>query len=119
GACRDLEDMTRWFTGAAVTRVPNTGPPRGEALHDPAKNPANPALGLLDRSKIAIAGNSMGALSVVNYLRYLATGKGADGRSLPPLAAAISLSGMAPTAAVVPIQFQTSDYDGSPALVGP
>jgi hypothetical protein len=31
----------------------------------------------------------------------------------------VSLSGAAPTAAIVPIQFQTSDFDGSPTLVGP
>ncbi|HEY3844533.1 MAG TPA: hypothetical protein VGL48_14870, partial [Acidimicrobiales bacterium] len=31
----------------------------------------------------------------------------------------IALSGAAKTSAVVPIQFQTSDFDGSPSLIGP
>jgi hypothetical protein len=33
--------------------------------------------------------------------------------------AAVSLSGATPTKATVPVQFQTSDFDGSPILVGP
>ena len=87
---------------------------------DPAANAPNPVLAALDTTRLSLAGNSMGALSTLNYLHYLCGGgTGADGRPLPPVAAAVSLSGGAPTGACAPIQFQTSDYDGSPALVGP
>jgi hypothetical protein len=62
----------------------------------------------------------MGALSMLNYVYFQSKGPdGADGNPLPPLATGISLSGAAPSAATVPIQFQTSDFDGSPTLVGP
>jgi hypothetical protein len=94
---------------------------RKDPRYDSGDNVRNPllVLGVLDASRIGIAGNSMGALSTLNYLKFLGAGAGADGAPLPPVRAAISLSGGAPTDAVVPIQFQTSDYDGSPALVGP
>jgi hypothetical protein len=69
---------------------------------------------------VAVVGHSMGALSLLNYVGFQSKGPdGADGRVLPPLAAGVSLSGAAPTAATVPIQFQTSDFDGSPTLIGP
>ena len=62
----------------------------------------------------------MGALSLLNYLWYQGRGStGIDGQPLPPLATGIALSGAAPTSATVPIEFQTSDFDGSPTLLGP
>jgi dienelactone hydrolase len=124
GACRDLKDMVRWFVGDPVVALTSGTLPRVAPRHDPRYAPAganlpNPAAGLLDRSRIAIAGNSMGALSVLNYLLHLHNGAGADGRPLPRVRAAVALSGAADTAVDVPLQFQTSDYDGSPTLVGP
>lgn len=157
GACRDLQDVARWFVGDDVMPIANLG-----ASNDPLapatyqeelfqqsfseqqsnyskgrirspyvsrKNPAyaadgdnveNPVLDSLDKARIALAGNSMGAMSTLNYLNYFGNGGiGADGNALPPVQAALVLSGAAATRAVVPIQFQTSDYDGSPILVGP
>jgi hypothetical protein len=124
GACRDLQDMVRWFVGEPVAPAFGGTVPRVAARHDPRDAPAgdnlpNPVAGLLDRARISIAGNSMGALSVLNYLLHRHRGAGADGRPLPPVRAAAALSGAAPTAVDVPLQFQTSDYDGSPTLVGP
>jgi hypothetical protein len=146
GACRDLEDVVRWVMDDPITPVvdlahstplfplTNSPTPPSQAaaavasnpvLHnpDPAPTGANtpdPAFGLIDPSKVAVAGHSMGALSLLNYVSFQSKGPdGADGQPLPPLATGVSLSGAAPTAAIVPIQFQTSDFDGSPTLVGP
>jgi len=145
GACRDLEDVMRWLVGDPITPIvdlsqatplisvaapsPSTasaaGTPSNPDIHNPAYTPAgsnivDPALGLIDTSKLAAIGHSMGALSVLNYLWFQGHGStGADGRPLPPLATGIALSGAAPTSAVVPLQFQTSDFDGSPTLIGP
>jgi len=119
GACRDTMDAVRWFVGAGV-------PDERGALYvdgriapriDPASNAPNPASTILDPSRVAIAGNSMGAISTLNYLN--ADGKDPEGNELPPVVAAISLSGATATKAAVPIQFQTSDFDGAPELVGP
>ena len=89
-------------------------------LHDPGANVPDPAAGLIDPAQVAVVGHSMGALSLLNYVGFQSKGPvGADGQPLPPLAAGVSLSGAAPTAATVPIQFQTSDFDGSPTLIGP
>ena len=119
GACRDNMDAVRWFVGQPV-------PDERGALYvdgriapriDPATNSSNPAAAILDPSRVAIAGNSMGAISTLNYLN--ADGKDPEGNDLPPVAAAISLSGATATKAAVPIQFQTSDFDGAPELVGP
>jgi dienelactone hydrolase len=124
GACRDLWDAVRWFAGQAEPDLRTTG------LHlddrqlsrrlAPSPAGSNPARGILDVTRLGIAGNSMGAISTLNYLYHWGDdGKDPDGHELPDVAAAISLSGAQPTRAVVPIQFQTSDYDGSPLLVGP
>ncbi|HUE39618.1 MAG TPA: alpha/beta hydrolase, partial [Candidatus Binatia bacterium] len=119
GACRDTMDAVRWFVGEPV-------PDERGALYvdgriaprvDPASNLANPASSILDVTRVAIAGNSMGAISTLNYLN--AAGKDPEGNALPAVVTAISLSGATPTKATVPIQFQTSDFDGSPLLVGP
>ena len=120
GAIRDLQDVVRWFVGQPITAVGNRAP-RLTPRADPASNPSNPALATLDSDRVAIAGNSMGAISTLGYLDYLgsAGGLGADGRPLPRVVAAVSLSGARATHAVVPIQFQTSDGDGSPLLVTP
>ena len=109
--CRELQEVVRWFTGAAITR---SSPALGG--HDPAAAPAgenlrNPVLGLVDRSSVAIAGQSNGGLAVSNYLELLPGGRDGDGRPLPPIAAAVALSGFAPASAVVPVQAQTADLD--------
>jgi hypothetical protein len=147
GACRDLQDVVRWLLHDPIEPIVNlsestpltpvttngdTPTPQPESatadnpdLHDPAyapegENGTDPALNLINPARIAVVGHSMGALSLLNYLWWQQQGPdGADGEPLPPLATGIALSGAAPTAAVVPIQFQTSDYDGSPTLIGP
>jgi hypothetical protein len=143
GACRDLQDVVRWLVHDPITPVVDlstTTPLLSLAasssqsavaaasspdIHNPAyapygSNVVDPVAGIIDQGKLAAAGHSMGALSVLNYLWYQGRGStGADGKPLPPLATGIALSGAAPTSAVVPLQFQTSDYDGSPTLVGP
>ena len=120
GAVRDVQDAVRWFFGEQITRVDDNGP-RLVARADPATNIDNPALGAIDLDRVGISGNSMGAISTLAYLDFLGGpgGVGADGRPLPRVAAAVSMSGARPTRAVVPIQFQTSDGDGSPLLVLP
>jgi hypothetical protein len=146
GACRDLEDVMRWLVDDPITPIvdlssstplePNTADPTpsdqaaaavasNPVLHSPDQAPAganvpDPVLGLIDPSRLGIVGHSMGALSMLNYVDFQSTGSvGADGQPLPPIAAGVSLAGAGPTAATVPIQFQTSDFDGSPTLVGP
>ena len=109
--CRELQEVVRWFTGEAVTR---SAPALGG--HDPAEapageNPRNPVIGLVDRSRVAIAGQSNGGLAVSNYLELLPGGRDGDGRPLPPISAAVALSGFAPASAVVPVQAQTADLD--------
>jgi len=120
GAIRDLQDATRWFVGRSIAAVPSRAG-RIAPRANPAHNVANPALPAIDATRVAIAGNSMGAISTLGYLDYLGSpgGRGADGRPLPPVKAAISLAGARQTRAVVPIQFQTSDGDGSPVFVIP
>ncbi len=120
GAVRDVQDAVRWFVGDPITAVVDNGP-RLVARADPVTNVTNPADGALDVASVSIAGNSMGAISILAYLDYLGSpgGLGADGRPLPPLVAAVSMSGARATHAVVPTQFQTSDGDGSPAFVAP
>jgi hypothetical protein len=120
-SCRELQEMVRWFTGAPVAaESPHLG------THNPAyqpagDNPTNPALGVVDLSRVAIAGQSMGSISSSNYLYWLAKGHDADGRSLPPVTAAILLSGFGPASDVVPVQAQTADLDipGVTATNGP
>jgi dienelactone hydrolase len=120
GAVRDNQDAVRWFVGEPITSVIDDGPRLVERA-DPATNEANPADGVLDAANVSIAGNSMGAISTLAYLDYLGSpgGLGADARPLPMVIAAVSLSGARATHAIVPIQFQTSDGDGSPAFVAP
>jgi hypothetical protein len=104
--CRELQQMVRWFTGSAIAaQSPSLG------LHNPGTNLSNPALALLDLSRIAIAGQSNGGLAVSNYLELLPSGHDADGRPLPSIAAAVALSGFAPASSVVPVQAQTADLD--------
>jgi len=123
GSCRDIEDMVRWFVGEPVKSLIATLNDKDLRIvprRDPeTENSPNPALAIVDVAKVGLAGHSMGAISTLHYLLGLGNGAGMDGRPLPPLAAAISLSGAGATHAVVPLQFQTSDYDGSPAFVVP
>jgi len=120
GACRDLQDAVRWFTGATITAVSNeSSGPRLTPSKDPAYEPAganaeNPVLPLLDTTRIGIIGQSMGSLSVIGYLYALSTGGGigADGRPLPPIGAAVALSGFGELhRSPVPLQLQTADHD--------
>ncbi len=146
GACRDLEDVVRWMLDDPITPIVDlarstpllplttdpTPPSQAAAavagnpeLHNPDLAPAganvdDPAFNLIDPSHVAVVGHSMGALSMLNYVYFQSKGPdGADGQPLPRLAAGVSLSGAATSAATIPIQFQTSDFDGSPTLVGP
>ena len=123
GACRDLQDMLRWFVGAPVTSVVASLVDKDFRLaarrNPETENAPNPTLTILDTTKVGVAGNSMGALSTLNYLLGLGNGAGIDGKPLPQIAAAVVMSGAGPTRITVPTQFQTSDYDGSPLLVGP
>jgi hypothetical protein len=114
GECRDLMDVVRWFAGLPVVPTTDAGF-RLVPRRDPLSDGRNPALGYLDTTHIALAGNSMGAIGTLEYLRFQA----ADPASLPPVRAAVSMSGATDTHATVPIQFQTADFDGSPILVGP
>lgn len=109
--CRELQEVVRWFTGAPITPSPQRLGTHNPAYRPDGDNHVNPALGVLDLSRIAIAGESNGSLAVSNYLELLPTGKDADGEPLPPVAAAVLLSGFAPASAVVPVQAQTADLD--------
>jgi dienelactone hydrolase len=117
-ACIDAQDMTRWFTGRWIVRVADNGP-RAEPRQDPARNAANPVLPILDTSRVGMSGHSMGAITTLAYTKALGEGHGYDGRPVPPLRAAVPLSGMLPTHASVPTEFITSDYDGSPTTIAP
>lgn len=123
GACRDLEDAVRWFVGSDIQPSPRdewrATPPKKPAYTPAGDNVVNPVLNVLDTSRISIAGNSMGALAVDDYARVVGVGHDTSGRPLPSVRAAVPMSGIAPTQASIPMQFQTSDYDGSPALAGP
>ena len=118
GACRDLQDMVRWFAGRSIMAVPDREL-RIAPRRDPASNEPNPTLPVLDVARLSLAGNSMGAISTLSYLDYLGGGAGADGRPLPPVVAAVALAGTQKTRAVVPIQFQTTDGDGSHTFIVP
>ncbi len=109
--CRELQEAVRWFTGAPVTPAPQMLGTHNPAYQPNGENIVNPALGVLDLSRVAIAGQSNGGISVSNYLELLPTGTDADGRPLPPIAAAVLLSGFAPASALVPVQAQTADFD--------
>jgi hypothetical protein len=122
GACLDVQDAVRWLTGSPIVeRADLTGFQGGQVRpfdgpKDPATGPTNPIVSFVDTDAVGLAGNSMGALSTLNYLTALAQ----PGSTLPQLKAAVAMSGATPSAAVtVPLQIQTSDFDGSPTLVGP
>jgi dienelactone hydrolase len=111
GACLDMEDAVRWFTGSTITPIADSGP-RVEARRDPAKNTPNPVRGVVDAKRFGVAGHSMGGAATLSYLRRVAAGKGTDGRPVPRPSAAVVFSYIAPTPPVVPVQLQTSDHDG-------
>lgn len=141
GACRDLQDVMHWLMddpiipavdlssatpiAASAGTTSHTARPVSPAIHNPAYEPngsnmVDPTLNAIDPSKLAIIGHSMGALSLLSYLWYQGHGDtGLDGHPLPTIATGIALSGAAVTTATVPIQFQTTDFDGSPTLIGP
>jgi pimeloyl-ACP methyl ester carboxylesterase len=114
-------EPARTANRASAAAAPSASPGISNPAYEPSgDNIVDPALAAIDTSKLAVVGHSMGALSLLNYLWYQGHGDtGADGKPLPPLATGIALSGAQTTTATVPIQFQTSDYDGSPLLVGP
>ncbi|MGH9243450.1 MAG: hypothetical protein ACRD29_03870 [Acidimicrobiales bacterium] len=109
--CRELQEVMRWFTGAPITPSSPVLGGHNPAYQPEGENPVNPALDVLDPSRIAIAGQSNGGLAVSNYLELLPTGQDGDGRPLPPVAAAVILSGFAPASGAVPVQAQTADLD--------
>jgi len=122
GACLDVQDAVRWMVGDAIEpRNDLKGLAGGQVRpfsdpKDPATNPTNPALPAIDVNTVGLAGNSMGALATLKYL----TASAEEGSTLPSLKAAVAMSGATASAvANVPIQLQTSDFDGSPTLVGP
>lgn len=126
GACLDVQDAVRWLVGTSITRRNDLIGYAGWQVRpfvdarDPAEGPANALLELVDSDRIGLAGNSMGALATLNYLTTLASGTSPDGRALPALKAAVAMSGATASAvAPVPLQLQTSDFDGSPTLLGP
>lgn len=119
GSCRDMWDAVRWFTGAEVhpidasQSVPRLTPRANPAYQPVGDQRRNPVLPLLDRSRIGITGESMGSVATTTYLRYLPSGKDAEGKPLPRVHAAVAISGFVagiPSAAV-PTQAQTSDQD--------
>jgi len=118
GSCVDVQDMARWFTGRTIKPIADSGM-RFAPRKDPAKNAPDPVLPILDTSRIGMTGHSMGAIATLSYVRALGEGKGLDGRPLPWIRAASPLEGSLSSHAVVPIQFVTGDYDGSPTTVTP
>ena len=118
GSCVDVQDMARWFTGQKIVRIVDNGA-RIAPRKDPATNVPNPVLPILDTSRIGMTGHSMGAISTLSYEAALATGHGFDGRPLPPIRAAVPLSGALTTTSAAPTLFLTSDYDGSPTTITP
>lgn len=122
GACLDLQDAVRWMVGDPIEpRNDLKGLAGGQVRpfsdpKDPATNPTNPSLPAIDVDTVGLAGNSMGALATLKYLTASTEG----GSTLPHVGAAVAMSGATASAvANVPLQLQTSDFDGSPTLVGP
>ncbi len=120
GACLDLRDAMHWMVGDDIApRADLIGYQGGQIRpfsgpRDPSTFPANPLVDLVNKAEVGLAGHSMGALATLNYLTAMAD------ESLPPLKAAVAMSGATSSAvASVPLQLQTSDFDGSPTLVGP
>ncbi len=110
--CRDVQDVVRWLTGGDIVKATSDKPGSHDPRYAPAgENPRNPYLDRLDTSRVGLLGESMGSLATSNYLHYLPTGKGIDGRPLPQVKAAVGLSGFGPASAAVPFQMQTSDLD--------
>ena len=143
GACRDLQDIMHWLVGDPIPAVVDlatdqsdswppavsgsrSSAPTNPAIHNPAYGPAGANVPDPARRhhrhrqaghRRPLHGRAEHAqLSVVPGSRHR---PGSMERPCRRIAAGIALSGAAPTSAVVPIQFQTSDYDGSPTLIGP
>lgn len=122
----DAQDAVRWWVGDDITPLalgqsrPFTG------FHDPAyldgggDQVRNPYRDDLDPAQVSISGNSMGAAATVTYLNDLTDGSGADGRPVPPIAAALpfSIPGESAVSAPVPVLMVSGDLDGVP-LVAP
>lgn len=126
----DAQDAVRWWVGDDIVPI-DAGQSRPFAgFHDPAYLDAggdqvrNPYRDDLDLARVAISGNSMGAAATVTYLNALSDGRGADGRPVPPIAAALpfSIPGETRVAAPVPVLMVSGDLDGvplvAPALLG-
>ncbi len=108
--CIDVQDAVRWFVGDSITPVV-AAPPHNPAYAPAGENVVNPLLSRLDTTKIGIIGQSAGSVGTTSYTRYLAQGAGMDGRPLPPVKAAVGMSGFGKASAIVPIQAQTADLD--------
>lgn len=122
----DAQDAVRWWIGEAVLPL-DVGQQRPFlGFHDPSYTDRggdqvrNPYASALDRDRVSISGNSMGAAATVTYLNALTDGAGRDGRPLPPIAAALpfSIPGETRITAPVPVLMVTGDLDGFP-LVAP
>ncbi len=128
GNCMDTQDLTRWWVGDEIRPVAAGQSRPFPGFHDPGyttaggDNIVNPYLPLLDLSRVAMSGNSLGAAATVSYLNALTDGTGYDstGRPVPALAAAVPLSipGETRITAPVPVLTMSGDFDGLP-LVGP
>lgn len=108
--CLDAQDAMRWFVGQEIQPIVQA-PARNPAYKPAGENVKNPLLSRLDTGRVGIAGQSAGSVATTVYTRYLAEGKGTDGRPLPRVRAAVGLSGFGPASAVVPIQVQSADLD--------
>ena len=122
----DAQDAVRWWVGQDVHAL-DVGQSRPFlGFHDPSYGDAggdqvrNPYRYVIDPALVSISGNSMGAQATVTYLNALTDGHGADGRPVPPIAAAVPLSipGETRITAPVPTLMVSGDLDGIP-LVAP
>lgn len=116
GACRDLWDAVRWLVGDDITPVSGTVPrlvPLAQPDYAPAgDNVPNPVVDKIDATRIGIFGQSMGSLATMGYLQTLVRGGDPEGRDLPPVGAAVAISGFTKLDSIdVPLQLQTADYD--------
>jgi alpha-beta hydrolase superfamily lysophospholipase len=122
----DAQDAVRWWVGDDVQPI-DVGQSRPfTGFHDPRYTDAggdqvrNPYRDVLDHHQVSISGHSMGAAATVTYLNALTDGRGADGRPVPPIAAAVpfSIPGETRVTAPAPVLMVSGDLDGVP-LVAP
>ncbi|MFI9503996.1 hypothetical protein [Nocardia sp. NPDC052566] len=129
GACRDIQDVTRWLTRAPITPIADPNNEIANALNgivprlvrrNPGYAPAgdnsvNPWFDLMDTEHINLWGQSYGSVGITSYPYWQDRGFGIDGQPLPKISAVVGLSGFSNAPASVPTQLQTADFD-IPAL---